>query len=193
MATTCSTYFINKRLLESQALECVWTLIPGIILIQIALPSLTLLYLLEECPRADLTVKASGNQWFWEYEYSDFWFSSKEKIEFSSYILNEAELKNGIFRQLEVDNRLILPHQHFIRILVTRGDVLHSWTVPALGVKTDAVPGRLNQVNFFSELTGILYGQCSEICGAEHSSMPIVVELIPLKSFIRWISAAALV
>ncbi len=178
---------VNKNLLEGQLIECVWTLIPGLILVQIALPSLTLLYLLDDSPERSIRIKAIGHQWYWEYEYSDHWaFNKSQVIKFDSYIIPENELQGGIFRQLEVDNRLILPTLVSIRVLISRADVLHAWTVPALGVKADAVPGRLNQVNFFSLITGILYGQCSEICGAQHSRIPITLEIIPINLFARW-------
>jgi cytochrome c oxidase subunit 2 len=181
---------INKNLLEGQLIECVWTLVPGVILVQIALPSLTLLYLLDDSPEASMTVKAIGHQWYWEYEYTDYWsFSSSQEVKFDSYMVPEKDLEKGIFRQLEVDNRLILPALIPIRVLISSADVLHAWTVPRLGVKADAIPGRLNQVNFFGLIAGVLYGQCSEICGAQHSSMPIAVELIPASLFASWYEA----
>ena len=184
---------INKNLLEGQLVECVWTLIPGLILIQIALPSLTLLYLLDDSPEASVTIKALGHQWYWEYEYSDHWSQERtQAIKFDSYMVPERDLEVGMFRQLEVDNRLVLPVETPIRVLISRADVLHAWTVPALGVKADAVPGRLNQVNFFGAIAGVLYGQCSEICGAQHSSMPIAVELVPLNLFASWYEALSI-
>ena len=178
---------VHKGLIEGQVIECIWTLVPGLILIKIALPSLSLLYLMEEAPRPDLTVKAIGHQWFWEYEYSDFW-TQDGAFCFDSYIIPEGDLEPGMFRQLEADNRLTLPYSCKIRILVSRADVLHSWTVPALGVKADAIPGRINQLNFTARIPGVLYGQCSEICGNQHSHIPIALELIKLSEFNKWVS-----
>lgn len=177
---------IFKGLLEGQIIEFIWTLIPGLILIQIALPSLTLLYLIEDCNSPDLTIKAIGHQWYWEYEYSDFWINDKN-FSFDSYIIPEVELELGIFRQLETDNRVVLPISTKVLTLVSRADVLHSWTVPSLGVKADAVPGRVNQLNFINTIPRILYGQCSEICGSQHSNMPISVEFVILEDFNMWI------
>jgi len=178
---------IHKGLLEGQLIECIWTFVPGLILIKIALPSLSLLYLIEESPRPDLTIKAVGHQWFWEYEYSDFWTQDR-RLQFDSYMIPESDLEIRGFRQLEVDNRLVIPYSCKVRVLVSRADVLHSWTVPALGIKADAIPGRINQLNFSSNIPGILYGQCSEICGRQHSHIPIAIELIKLSEFNEWMS-----
>nr|UFZ13400.1 cytochrome c oxidase subunit II [Neohermes filicornis] len=182
MSTLFFNKFTNRLLLEGQTIEIIWTILPAITLIFIALPSLRLLYLLDEISDPSITLKSIGHQWYWSYEYSDFL-----NIEFDSYMIpyNEASL-NG-FRLLDVDNRIILPMLSQIRILVTAADVLHSWTIPALGVKIDATPGRLNQTSFFINRPGLFYGQCSEICGANHSFMPITIESIPIKMFINWI------
>nr|AXU98800.1 cytochrome c oxidase subunit 2 [Gonepteryx rhamni] len=174
--------FINRFLLEGQMIELIWTILPAITLIFIALPSLRLLYLLDELNNPLITLKSIGHQWYWSYEYSDF-----NNIEFDSYMINDSDYLNN-FRLLDVDNRIILPMNNQIRILVTATDVIHSWTVPALGVKVDANPGRLNQTNFFINRPGIFFGQCSEICGANHSFMPIVIESISMKNFINWIN-----
>nr|YP_009371123.1 cytochrome c oxidase subunit II [Abraxas suspecta]ARR28293.1 cytochrome c oxidase subunit II [Abraxas suspecta] len=174
--------YINRFLLEGQMIELIWTILPAITLIFIALPSLRLLYLLDELNNPLITLKTIGHQWYWSYEYSDF-----NNIEFDSYMLNTKELNLNNFRLLDVDNRIILPMNNQIRILVTATDVIHSWTIPSLGVKVDANPGRLNQTNFFMNRPGIFYGQCSEICGANHSFMPIVIESISIKNFIYWI------
>nr|YP_010042767.1 cytochrome c oxidase subunit II [Iconaster longimanus]QPC56398.1 cytochrome c oxidase subunit II [Iconaster longimanus] len=173
----------NRFFLEGQSLETIWTIVPAIILIFIALPSLQLLYLMDEVNNPSLTIKAIGHQWYWSYEYADY-----QELEFDSYMIPTPELPTGSPRLLEVDNRLILPSSTPIRILVSSADVLHSWTVPSLGIKMDAIPGRLNQVNFFISRCGIFYGQCSEICGANHSFMPIVIESTNLTSFEHWIS-----
>lgn len=174
--------YTNRFLLHGQTIEVIWTIIPAIILIFIALPSLRLLYLLDEISKPSLTLKRVGHQWYWSYEYSDF-----KNIEFDSYIVPINEIRENSFRLLDVDNRIVLPTNNQIRILITAADVLHSWTVPALGVKVDATPGRLNQTNFFINRAGLFYGQCSEICGANHSFIPIVIERVPSKNFIKWI------
>nr|YP_005088736.1 cytochrome c oxidase subunit II [Ctenoptilum vasava]AEB71603.1 cytochrome c oxidase subunit II [Ctenoptilum vasava] len=173
--------YINRFLLEEQMIELIWTILPAITLIFIALPSLRLLYLLDELNNPLMTLKSIGHQWYWSYEYSDFF-----NVEFDSYMI-QPEQKNN-FRLLDVDNRIILPMNNQIRILVTATDVIHSWTIPALGIKVDANPGRLNQTNFFINRPGIFFGQCSEICGANHSFMPIVIESISIKNFINWIN-----
>nr|ASL05682.1 cytochrome c oxidase subunit II [Monochamus sutor] len=184
------TLFFNKLsyrfLLEGQIIEIVWTILPAVTLIFIALPSLKLLYILDEVNNPLLTVKSIGHQWYWSYEYSDF-----KSIEFDSYMVPKDLMKPFNFRLLDVDNRLILPYQTQIRLLVTAADVIHSWTIPSLGVKIDATPGRLNQVSFALSRTGLFYGQCSEICGANHSFMPIVVESISPKYFYKWVSETA--
>nr|ACC94685.1 cytochrome c oxidase subunit II [Hydrellia tritici] len=176
--------FTNRFLLHGQTIEVIWTIIPAIILLFIALPSLRLLYLLDEINEPSVTLKSIGHQWYWSYEYSDF-----KNVEFDSYMVPTNELPIDGFRLLDVDNRVVLPMNTQIRILVTATDVIHSWTVPALGVKVDGTPGRLNQTNFFMNRPGLFYGQCSEICGANHSFMPIVIESIPSNYFIKWINS----
>lgn len=175
---------INRFLLHGQLIEIIWTIIPAVILIFIALPSLRLLYLIEEINNPSITLKSIGHQWYWSYEYSDFL-----NIEFDSYIKPHTEVELNSFRLLDVDNRIILPINNQIRILITAADVLHSWTVPSLGVKVDATPGRLNQTNFIINRPGLFFGQCSEICGANHRFIPIVIERIPSKYFIKWINS----
>nr|YP_009642121.1 cytochrome c oxidase subunit II [Austruca lactea]QBZ78054.1 cytochrome c oxidase subunit II [Austruca lactea]QFG40131.1 cytochrome c oxidase subunit 2 [Austruca lactea] len=183
MSTLFFNHFINRYMLENQPIEVIWTSIPAIILIFIALPSLRLLYLLDEVNSPSLTLKTIGHQWYWSYEYSDFLH-----LEFDSYMTPVNELEDSGFRLLDVDNRTVLPMNTQIRTLISAADVIHSWTVPSLGVKADAVPGRLNQTSFMINRPGLLYGQCSEICGANHSFMPIVIESISIKSFLDWIS-----
>nr|YP_009406994.1 cytochrome c oxidase subunit 2 [Typhlopatsa pauliani]ASA39530.1 cytochrome c oxidase subunit 2 [Typhlopatsa pauliani] len=173
----------NRTLLEGQTIEMIWTVLPALILIFIALPSLRLLYLLDEVGTPSITLKAIGHQWYWSYEYSDFM-----QVSFDSYMIPTNELPASGFRLLDVDNRTILPVNTQIRVLVSAADVIHSWTIPALGVKVDAVPGRLNQISFSIDRPGLLYGQCSEICGANHSFMPIVIESTSTDSFLSWIS-----
>lgn len=176
--------FTNRFLLHGQLIEIIWTILPAIILLFIAFPSLHLLYLLDEINKPTITLKSIGHQWYWSYEYSDF-----KNIEFDSYIIPTNELDKNIFRLLEVDNRIILPINTQVRIIVSAADVLHSWTVPSLGVKIDATPGRLNQTNIFINRPGLFFGQCSEICGTNHSFIPIVIESIKSNKFIKWINS----
>nr|YP_009368312.1 cytochrome c oxidase subunit 2 [Lepilemur microdon]ADP68456.1 cytochrome c oxidase subunit 2 [Lepilemur microdon] len=177
-----STKLTHTSTVDAQEVETVWTILPAVILILIALPSLRILYMMDEITTPSLTVKTMGHQWYWSYEYTDY-----ENLCFDSYMVPPLDLKPGDLRLLEVDNRVTLPTEMSIRMLVSSEDVLHSWTVPSLGVKTDAIPGRLNQVTLMTSRPGIYYGQCSEICGANHSFMPIVLELIPLKHFEQWL------
>ncbi|YP_009340796.1 cytochrome c oxidase subunit II (mitochondrion) [Eleginops maclovinus] len=171
----------DMYILDSQEIEIIWTVLPAVVLILIALPSLRILYLMDEVNDPHLTIKAMGHQWYWSYEYTDY-----ENLEFDSYMIPTQDLAPGQFRLLEADHRLIVPAESPIRVLVSAEDVLHSWAVPALGVKMDAVPGRLNQTAFIASRPGVVYGQCSEICGANHSFMPIVVEAVPLQQFEDW-------
>nr|UGS80271.1 cytochrome c oxidase subunit II [Notolachesilla sp. GRA1sp1LA] len=191
MITTTISYLIfsmtlnkvvNRFLLENQLIEMIWTIIPGIILIFIALPSLRILYLLDELISPALTIKTIGHQWYWSYEYSDF-----INLEFDSYMIPVSENSINEFRLLEVNNRIVLPMNTQTRILVTAADVLHSWAMPSLGVKIDANPGRINQMSFIIKYPGLFYGQCSEICGSVHSFMPIVLESTSKSSFINWL------
>nr|UQJ79455.1 cytochrome c oxidase subunit II [Rasbora pauciperforata] len=178
-----STKLTNKLVLDSQELEIVWTVLPAIVLILIALPSLRILYLMDEMNDPHVTVKAVGHQWYWSYEYTDY-----ENLEFDSYMVQTQDLTEGGFRLLETDHRMVIPQESPIRIIVSAEDVLHSWAVPSLGIKMDATPGRLNQSTFLVLRTGMFYGQCSEICGANHSFMPIVIEAVPLEGFESWSS-----
>nr|YP_009227645.1 cytochrome c oxidase subunit II [Hampala macrolepidota]AHA41604.1 cytochrome c oxidase subunit II [Hampala macrolepidota]BAV69550.1 cytochrome c oxidase subunit II [Hampala macrolepidota] len=178
-----TTKLTNKYILDSQEIEIVWTILPAIILVLIALPSLRILYLMDEINDPHLTIKAMGHQWYWSYEYTDY-----ENLGFDSYMVPTQDLTPGQFRLLETDHRMVVPMESPIRVLVSAEDVLHSWAVPSLGVKMDAVPGRLNQTAFMASRPGMFYGQCSEICGANHSFMPIVVEAVPLEHFENWSS-----
>nr|YP_009379219.1 cytochrome c oxidase subunit II [Labiotermes labralis]AIY62038.1 cytochrome c oxidase subunit 2 [Labiotermes labralis]ARQ29919.1 cytochrome c oxidase subunit 2 [Labiotermes labralis]ATE51046.1 cytochrome oxidase subunit II [Labiotermes labralis]URH16530.1 cytochrome c oxidase subunit II [Labiotermes labralis] len=173
----------SRFILEGQMIETVWTIAPAIILVFIAIPSLRLLYLMDEIHNPVMTLKTVGHQWYWSYEYSDF-----TKLEFDSYMVQQEDHQMNTFRLLDTDNRIVLPMNSPIRMIVTAADVLHSWTIPGLGVKTDATPGRLNQVSFSINRPGLLYGQCSEICGANHSFMPIVIESVSTNQFINWVS-----
>nr|WGV34176.1 cytochrome c oxidase subunit 2 [Charinus carajas]WGV34189.1 cytochrome c oxidase subunit 2 [Charinus carajas] len=170
---------LNRLLLEGQEIETFWTLTPAILLIFIAFPSLRLLYLIDETIDPELTLKIIAHQWYWSYEYSDF-----PSTEFDSYMLPYEN--SNQFRLLDVDNRTILPSNLPIRFLVTSDDVIHSWAIPSLGLKMDAIPGRMNQLFTLIKRPGLFFGQCSEICGANHSFMPIVIESVPTKTFINW-------
>ena len=162
-------------------IEILWTLIPVLILAVIAVPSFKLLYKMDVVPKAEMTIKAVGNQWYWTYDYPD------HDIHFDSNMIPEAQLKPGQIRLLEVDNRIIVPVETNIRVIVTSADVLHSWAVPAFGVKKDAIPGRLNETWFHVKRPGVYYGQCSELCGVKHGVMPIVVEAVSKEAFAQWI------
>nr|YP_009563986.1 cytochrome c oxidase subunit II [Alpheus inopinatus]QAX91336.1 cytochrome c oxidase subunit 2 [Alpheus inopinatus] len=181
MATLLFNKLINRFLLEHQNIETIWTILPAIILIFIALPSLRLLYLLDEVNEPSVTLKTVGRQWYWSYEYSDF-----IKMEFDAYMISSNDLEDSQFRVLDVDNRTVLPTNTQVRVLASAADVIHSWTVPTLGVKVDAIPGRLNQTSFNMNRPGLFYGQCSEICGSNHSFMPIVVEGTSTSFFLEW-------
>nr|YP_010988650.1 cytochrome c oxidase subunit II [Allanaspides helonomus]WOR80942.1 cytochrome c oxidase subunit II [Allanaspides helonomus] len=184
MASLVTNKLINRFLLEGQLIEIIWTIFPAIILICIALPSLRLLYLLDEVNSPSVTLKTIGHQWYWSYEYSDFL-----NVEFDSYMIPSTELNLLNFRLLDVDNRTILPTNTQIRVLISAADVIHSWAIPSLGIKADAIPGRLNQVSFLMNRPGLFFGQCSEICGANHSFMPIVIESTPTTNFLDWASS----
>jgi cytochrome c oxidase subunit 2 len=173
---------INKNIIldikESHTLELFWTISPTIILLLIGLPSIRILYMIDEVYKPALTLKTVGQQWFWSYEYSDF-----SNIEINSYIRTDSVS----WRLIEADTRLVLPNNTQIRNLITALDVLHSWAIPSLGVRIDAVPGRLNQVSFLSLSNGLYLGQCSEICGANHRFMPISLEITNQDNFISWV------
>nr|ADR10214.1 cytochrome oxidase subunit II [Ctenomys sp. 'llathu'] len=176
-----TTKLTHTSTMDAQEVETIWTILPAIILIMIALPSLRILYMMDEVNNPLLTVKTMGHQWYWSYEYTDY-----DELNFDSYMIPTTELKPGELRLLEVDNRLVLPVELPVRMLISSEDVLHSWAVPSLGLKTDAIPGRLNQTILTSTRPGLFYGQCSEICGSNHSFMPIVIEMVPLKTFENW-------
>ena len=177
-----------SKVIHGTLIEIIWTLIPAGILLLIALPSFEMLYAMDEVIDAAITIKAVGHQWYWSYEYSDYSSSSQESISFDSYMVPEEDLEDGQLRLLEVDNRVVVPTNTHVRMIITAADVLHSWAVPSLGMKMDAIPGRLNQASMFIKREGVYYGQCSEICGVNHGFMPIVVESVPLEEYISWIS-----
>nr|YP_010139266.1 cytochrome c oxidase subunit II [Tullbergia mixta]QQK54720.1 cytochrome c oxidase subunit II [Tullbergia mixta] len=182
MNSMLSNNNLDKNILESQPLELFWTVIPAFILLFIGFPSIKLLYLMDEVFHPMITIKTMGHQWYWSYEYSDF-----SGVEFDAYMTPSNTLNPNFPRLLDTDNHAIVPLKTQIRNLITAADVLHSWTIPSMGVKVDAVPGRLNQINFFATRPGLMHGQCSEICGANHSFMPITMESVTPKSFLKWI------
>uniref|UniRef100_A0A1X9ZNR8 Cytochrome c oxidase subunit 2 n=1 Tax=Decemunciger sp. AB-2017 TaxID=1980157 RepID=A0A1X9ZNR8_9ANNE len=174
--------YVSRFFSEAQVIEFVWTVLPALVLLLLAFPSLYLLYSMDELLSPAMTLKTIGHQWYWSYEYSDI-----SNLSFDSYMKPDSNLNTGEFRLLEVDHRTILPINLNIRTIVTAADVIHSWAIPVLGVKVDAVPGRLNQISFLALRVGVFYGQCSEICGANHSFMPIVLELVPFNIFEEWL------
>nr|AZL93092.1 cytochrome c oxidase subunit 2 [Arge similis] len=174
--------FINRNLMNNQMIEIIWTLIPILILIILAIPSIHLLYLTDENMKPLMTLKTIGHQWYWSYEFPNF-----NNIDFDSFMINSNKNNKNIFRLLDVDNRTIIPNNTPIKMIVSSTDVIHSWTIPSIGVKIDAIPGRLNQININFNRPGLYFGQCSEICGANHSFMPIVMESITMNFFLKWI------
>jgi cytochrome c oxidase subunit 2 len=181
---------IHKYLNHGTLIELIWTITPAFILIAIAFPSFRLLYLLDEVISPTITIKVVGHQWYWSYEYSDYINESGESIEFDSYMIPESDLELGQFRLLDVDNKVVVPTDTHIRLIVTSADVIHSWAVPSLGIKMDAVPGRLNQTSILAERTGTFYGQCSEICGVWHGFMPIAIEAVSVQDYLAWVDQA---
>nr|YP_003667950.1 cytochrome c oxidase subunit II [Hydrosaurus amboinensis]BAJ08128.1 cytochrome oxidase subunit 2 [Hydrosaurus amboinensis] len=183
LITITTTKLYNTTTTDANHLEFMWTLLPVMVLMFIATPSMRTLYLIEdpECPH--ITIKTIGHQWYWSYEYTDY-----ENTTFDSYMTKEQDLAPGAPRLLEVDHYMVFPSKSLVRLLVSAEDVLHSWALPTLGIKTDAVPGRLNQLIFTSMRPGMFYGQCSEICGVNHSFMPIATESVPVDYFEEWIN-----
>nr|YP_009142669.1 cytochrome c oxidase subunit 2 [Ganoderma applanatum]AKH60746.1 cytochrome c oxidase subunit 2 [Ganoderma applanatum] len=181
---------VHKYLNHGTLIELIWTITPAFILIAIAFPSFRLLYLLDEVISPTVTIKVVGHQWYWSYEYSDYINVSGESIEFDSYMIPDSDLELGQFRLLDVDNKVVVPTDTHIRLIVTGADVIHSFAVPSFGLKIDAVPGRLNQTSILAERTGTFYGQCSEICGVYHGFMPIAIEAVSIQDYLAWIDAA---
>lgn len=165
------------------AIEIIWTVIPIIILVIIAIPSFRILKQVEHAPPSDLTIKVVGSQWYWTYSYPD------NNIEFDSNIIQTKDLKPGQIRLLEVDNRLVVPQGAVVKFLITASDVIHNFAVPALGIKTDAVPGRVNHAWTKIEKKGVYYGQCSELCGVNHGFMPIAIEVVSKEEFDEWVKS----
>lgn len=173
---------VPSKTTHNTMVEVIWTVVPIIILVAIAVPSLRLHYYMERVPDADMHIKVVGYQWYWHYEYPDH-----GGFGFDSYMKKDAELQPGEHRLLEVDNRLVVPVDTTIKIHLTGADVIHAWAVPAFGVKRDAIPGRLNETWFRATKTGVYYGQCSELCGVGHGFMPIAVEVVTKEQFAAWV------
>jgi cytochrome c oxidase subunit II len=166
------------------AVEVLWTLIPCLILIVMAVPSFKILYKQDTIPKAEVTIKAIGYQWYWGYEYPD------ENIIFESYMIKEEDLKENQPRLLAVDNEVVVPVNKVVKVLITANDVLHAWALPSFGVKRDAVPGRMNETWFKAKKVGTYYGQCSELCGIQHAFMPITVRVVSEEDYAEWLSGA---
>ena len=165
-------------------IEVIWTLVPCLILIVLAVPSFKVLYSQDEIPKADVTIKAIGYQWYWGYEYPD------ENIIFDSYMIEEKDLKEGQPRLLSVDNEVYVPVNKVVKVMITANDVLHAWALPSFGVKRDAVPGRINETWFKADRVGTFYGQCSELCGIKHAFMPITVNVVSEEEYNQWLEKA---
>jgi cytochrome c oxidase subunit II len=175
---------VPSRTTHNTLIEVVWTVVPVLILVAIAVPSFRLLFLELYTPKADITIKATGKQWFWSYAYPD------EKFEFDSLLVQEKDLKPGQPRLLTADNAMVVPVNKVVRVLTTGADVIHSWAVPSFGVKMDAIPGRVNETWFKAEHTGTYYGQCSELCGRDHAFMPIEVHVVTDQEYAAWLADA---
>lgn len=179
----------SSMFVHSTPIEIVWTVVPALILLLIAIPSFALLYSMDEVIDPAITLKVVGHQWYWSYEYSDYsTLDGSETLNYDSYMIPDEDLAAGHLRLLEVDNRVVLPVKTHVRVIVTAADVLHCWAVPSFGLKIDACPGRLNQTATFIKREGVYYGQCSEICGVNHGFIPIVVEAVSIEDYVSWIS-----
>jgi cytochrome c oxidase subunit II len=174
-----------SRTTHNTLVEVLWTIIPIVILLVIAVPSFKLLFLQLNTPSADLTVKATGKQWYWSYSYPD-----NGKFEFDSLMLKDGERKDGQPRLLAVDNDMVVPVNKIVRVITTGSDVIHSFAVPSFGIKIDAVPGRINETWFKATREGVYYGQCSELCGKDHAFMPIAVQVVSEQAFAAWVEEA---
>ena len=186
---TCVRFRASKNKVASTTshnttIEVLWTLIPCLILIVMAVPSFKVLYTQDTIPKADVTIKAVGYQWYWGYEYPD------ENIIFDSYMIEDKDLKANQPRLLAVDNEVVVPVNKVVKVLITANDVLHAWALPSFGVKRDAVPGRINETWFKAEKVGTYYGQCSELCGIKHAFMPITVRVVSEEDYAEWLTGA---
>ncbi len=175
---------VPSRTTHNTAIELIWTVVPVLILVTIAVPSFRLLFYQLDIPKADVTVKATGKQWFWTYSYPD------QKFEFDSLMVQTKDLKPGQPRLLTVDNEMVVPVNKVVKVLTTGADVIHSFAVPSFGIKIDAIPGRVNETWFKAEREGTYYGQCSELCGRDHAFMPIVVHVVSEKDYAAWLEQA---
>jgi cytochrome c oxidase subunit 2 len=175
---------VPSRTTHNTTIEVIWTVVPVLILVAIAVPSFRLLFFQLNTPQADLTVKATGKQWFWSYSYPD------SKFEFDSLMVQAKDLKPGQPRLLAVDNEMVVPVNKIVRVLTTGSDVIHAFAVPAFGIKIDAIPGRINETWFKAEREGMYYGQCSELCGKDHAFMPIAVRVVNDAEYTAWIDQA---
>ena len=189
LAYACIRFRASKNPVASTTshnttIEVIWTLVPCMILIVMAVPSFKVLYSQDEIPKADVTIKAIGYQWYWGYEYPD------ENIVFDSYMIADKDLKEGQPRLLAVDNEVVVPVNKVVKVMITANDVLHAWALPSFGVKRDAVPGRINETWFKAERTGTFYGQCSELCGIKHAFMPITVNVVSEEDYNQWLEKA---
>nr|YP_003204918.1 cytochrome c oxidase subunit 2 [Millerozyma farinosa]CAY39288.1 cytochrome c oxidase, subunit 2 [Millerozyma farinosa] len=179
--------FSYKYLKHGQTLEIIWTIFPAVILLLMAFPSFILTYTCDEVTTPAMTIKVMGLQWYWKYEYSDFVSDTGETIEFESYVIPDDMTEEGQLRLLDTDASMVVPVDTHVRFIVTANDVLHCFTIPSLGVKIDATPGRLNQVSALIQRTGVYYGQCSELCGVNHGLMPIKLECVSMNEFMEWL------
>ena len=189
LAYACVRFRASKNPVASTTshnttIEVIWTLVPCLILIVMAVPSFKVLYSQDEIPKADVTIKAIGYQWYWGYEYPD------ENIVFDSYMIEDKDLKEGQPRLLAVDNEVVVPVNKVVKVMITANDVLHAWALPSFGVKRDAVPGRINETWFKADRTGTFYGQCSELCGIKHAFMPITVNVVSEEDYNNWLEDA---
>jgi len=175
---------VPSRTTHNTFIEVIWTVVPVLILVAIAVPSFRLLFYELKVPKADVTVKAIGKQWFWTYSYPD------QKFEFDSLLVQDKDLKPGQPRLLTVDNEMVVPVNKVVKVLTTGADVIHSFAVPSFGIKIDAIPGRVNETWFKAERVGTYYGQCSELCGRDHAFMPIVVHVVSEKDYTAWLDQA---
>jgi cytochrome c oxidase subunit 2 len=175
---------VPSRTTHNTAIEVIWTVVPVLILVAVAVPSFRLLFYQLKIPPADVTVKVTGKQWFWSYSYPD------SKFEFDSLMLQDKDRKPGQPRLLAVDNEMVVPVNKVVKVLVTGADVIHSFSVPSFGIKIDAIPGRLNETWFKAEREGMYYGQCSQLCGRDHAFMPIAVHVVSEKEYTAWLEQA---
>lgn len=185
---------VPSSVVHGTVIEIVWTLVPALVLMGVSVPSFALLYAVDETVNPAITIKIVGHQWYWSYEYSDYGYKPGDDevntdIQFDSYRVSDLDLQPGQLRLLETDNRVVVPVNTHIRLIITAADVLHCWTVPSFGIKMDACPGRLNQASLFVKREGVFYGQCSEICGTNHGFRPIVVEAVSREEYSNWVEA----